>query len=266
MARIPTRNRKPRQLDVRSSYLDPVFDPRKLALVVRRLALEIKRVPGGIDTIAVRGVSGMLVGAPLAYATGKPILVVRKDDGSHSSNRVEGPTFAGTYVIIDDLVDSGDTLREIVVRVKDHDPAARCASVMLYAHYTSITCASSRPRALERVREALDDDRAHIVIMHADAMCRIATRKLESQARARQRDRELAHECRKAIENPSDFYRFVQQDTLLRSAADAKDCVARYTRLRTPAETAAKAEGCTAPPPVTLERGLDELEDHANAV
>lgn len=140
----------------------------------------------------MRGVSGMLVGAPLAYELGKPIVIVRKSDGSHSGHSVEGPTCVGRYAIIDDLVDSGDTLREIVAKVKEHDADARCVSVMLYAHWVSIQWEPDAARARAKVTDALRTPDMHAVIMHAGSMARITTAKLEMKARRRRQDRERA--------------------------------------------------------------------------
>lgn len=70
------------------------------------------------DMIAVRGVSGCIMGNLISYATGIPLCIIRKDDGNHSGLDIEvdwdfrakpGPS----YVIIDDLIASGTTVRTI---------------------------------------------------------------------------------------------------------------------------------------------------------
>ena len=76
------------------------------------------------DAIAFTGVSGMLIGPTICLRLGKPMIVVRKGDldDCHSSNRVEGFQAAKRYVIVDDFVGSGDTVRRIQEAVKEFSP------------------------------------------------------------------------------------------------------------------------------------------------
>jgi orotate phosphoribosyltransferase len=65
------------------------------------------------DTIAVSGVSGLLLGPILAYMLDKNLIVVRKDgDSSHSNYLIEG-TCGRKYVIIDDFMSTGATVSYI---------------------------------------------------------------------------------------------------------------------------------------------------------
>lgn len=73
------------------------------------------------DAIAFRGMSGAAVGFPLGMLLDCPMLMVRKQDGSHSRRKVEGAVSREIkrYAIIDDFCDTGKTLNQIVMRVTE---------------------------------------------------------------------------------------------------------------------------------------------------
>lgn len=67
------------------------------------------------DAIAFSGMSGALVAPSVAMALRKPMILARKDtDDSHAGRGVvEGALDADTYIIIDDFISYGDTVRRI---------------------------------------------------------------------------------------------------------------------------------------------------------
>ena len=78
------------------------------------------------DTIVCTGISGVIFGVQLAQRMGRKVAIVRKDgDGSHSTNRVEAncfPNEIGKYVIVDDLTETGATVKRVVAAMKKHAP------------------------------------------------------------------------------------------------------------------------------------------------
>jgi hypothetical protein len=67
------------------------------------------------DAFAFRGNSGALLAAPLAVKMEKSLILVRKTkDTSHSGLLVEGDLGARRYIIVDDMICSGDTVRAII--------------------------------------------------------------------------------------------------------------------------------------------------------
>ena len=78
------------------------------------------------------GMSGTLPLVPVHLAAGLAFRAIRKgDDSSHGSADPESPR-VGTearYVIIDDLVDTGATVRTIIDKLPKH---WECAGVLLY--------------------------------------------------------------------------------------------------------------------------------------
>jgi len=84
------------------------------------------------DAIAFRGLSGALLAPIVALQMGKTLIAVRKGESTHSSRDVEGDYGARRYVIIDDIVSSGDTVRAIIADIKTENPEAYCIGVYQY--------------------------------------------------------------------------------------------------------------------------------------
>ena len=117
-------------------YLDKIIRVEKLRLIVEKVVEISKRFE--FDAWAFRGNSGALLASPLALATGKTMIMVRKPDTkSHSHHVVEGDVGARRYIIVDDCVCSGATTRAIVEAIKDVAPKAKCLGVLevLNLHY-----------------------------------------------------------------------------------------------------------------------------------
>lgn len=126
---------------VQSSYLRCVYEkeayPQVVKAVVRELdALKARKT---IDTIAFRGSSGAALAYPSAFFLGLSLLHVRKEDGSHSPNKLEGLVGGEGIVILDDFVVNGDTLKTICSKLEDawlgrigKKPPIK--AVLMYAH------------------------------------------------------------------------------------------------------------------------------------
>jgi hypothetical protein len=92
-----------------------------LAETVKMAVEALRACVDHFDSIVVTGVSGIVVGAPVALALGKPLVVVRKDEDTdnHGSwkgreGRVLGLRDLGTRAcFIDDLVSSGSTRAKV---------------------------------------------------------------------------------------------------------------------------------------------------------
>jgi orotate phosphoribosyltransferase-like protein len=111
-------------------YLMQAFDPstRKILIdeAVKRLRWVRKKLP--FDAVAFRGVSGAALGPTVADRLGVNIIAIRKPgDGSHSSNTAEGVRGV-RYIVIDDFVSSGKTLKTVVDTLSD------CTCVGIYCY------------------------------------------------------------------------------------------------------------------------------------
>ncbi len=113
------------------SWLESVIQPHRVSFTVRRT---LRAISGKhFDAIAFRGMSGALIAPIIAYKKKKNLLLVRKPrDGGHSGRMVEGDRRSRRYIIIDDFISGGETVRTIVKRVKQFAPQAKCVGVYLY--------------------------------------------------------------------------------------------------------------------------------------
>lgn len=98
---------------VNASYLNRALSPTHSRTIITEAYDFLRRRKTKFDAIVVRGVSGMVIGSPVAYKLKVPLVIVRKADGNHSGQSVEGYSKFTGYVIIDDLVASGDTIQTI---------------------------------------------------------------------------------------------------------------------------------------------------------
>ncbi len=99
--------------------------PSELRLIVRDAVEALQHIE--FDTLVFRGFSGALVGPTVAHAMGKPFALIRKPgDSTHSDNSIEGH-IEGQYLILDDFIDSGETINSMVNLYP-----LRCVGVYLY--------------------------------------------------------------------------------------------------------------------------------------
>lgn len=102
---------------VTTAYLEGVLDEAMRARRVEHAIDALEPHRNAFDAIAVRGVSGLTMGAILAHELHKPLIVVRKDgETRHSDSQVEGAINwrpLARYLIVDDFIASGETLRQI---------------------------------------------------------------------------------------------------------------------------------------------------------
>ena len=91
----------------------------------------LKKYDDSYDAIACCGTSGLMVVPQIAELLNKNIIVVRKGTDGYSDFVVEGPNTC-SYVIIDDLVCSGGTVKHIIKNIKEEIPRAKCMGVWSY--------------------------------------------------------------------------------------------------------------------------------------
>lgn len=121
------------QHQIRSEYLGKVYGKQFLKLVpaaVKKLRAIKRKYP--FDAIAFRGSSGAALAFPLSYFLKLPLIHVRKGNSHYGSGAIEGTISSKKYVIIDDFIDSGATVKKIIREVsKEMD--AKPAAICLYA-------------------------------------------------------------------------------------------------------------------------------------
>jgi adenine/guanine phosphoribosyltransferase-like PRPP-binding protein len=115
-----------------ASHLEPMLTPERARFTVRQVIKMIKARDLKFDTIACRGVSGLLIAPVVAMRLNKTLLVVRKGENTHSTHAVEGDYGAKRYLILDDFIDGGSTVRAIVEGIYGVSPKARCVGFIAY--------------------------------------------------------------------------------------------------------------------------------------
>jgi len=119
--------------NIQSQYLKPAFSQAKRKELIDYAVKQLRKVKDLFDFIVVRGNSGLLIGPSVADRLNKPFGVVRKpSEKSHCWHIYEGALFekSGRYIIIDDLIDSGDTIVSIVETMNEYK--AVCVGCYFY--------------------------------------------------------------------------------------------------------------------------------------
>jgi orotate phosphoribosyltransferase len=102
-----------------TSYLQSALCVEKLERTVDAVVEKLLPHADKFDGIAFRGMSGALVAPMVAVKMKKKMLMVRKpDEKNHSYMTVEGDFSTQKYIIVDDLVCSGDTIQATFNSIK----------------------------------------------------------------------------------------------------------------------------------------------------
>jgi adenine/guanine phosphoribosyltransferase-like PRPP-binding protein len=124
-----------KKVKIQTSYLSRVYEVDTFTKVVNRAikALKAYQKKHAFDAIAFTGTSGAALAYPLSYKLGIPLICIRKrPSDSHSYMTLEGCVSAKRYVIVDDLIQSGATMRRIQKHVKLKMPDAKLVGILLY--------------------------------------------------------------------------------------------------------------------------------------
>jgi hypoxanthine phosphoribosyltransferase len=139
----PEREKCPQFLEiVTPSHTEDCFYPNRFKSLIDLLVKNLEAYKGQYQAIAACGNSGMTVASAISYVTGVPIIAVRKesDRGNHHGKDVTGYLGSGNYILLDDLVASGDTVRFVVREIEkaalNRDARRylppKCAAILLY--------------------------------------------------------------------------------------------------------------------------------------
>lgn len=118
-----------------TGYLEQLIDPNSRKDTIDKAVEYLRNIEKDypFDAIAFTGMSGALIGVPVADILGKGLIAVRrKDDKSNHSGRAVEGVKASRYVIIDDLIATGATLFHVRDSIKWWHPEASLVGVYLY--------------------------------------------------------------------------------------------------------------------------------------
>jgi adenine/guanine phosphoribosyltransferase-like PRPP-binding protein len=114
-------------------YEDGTFND--LETIVTETLDGLKPHVGEFDSIAVTGISGVVVGAPVSILIDKPLIIVRKDEYSHSYNRVENIKNVGArYLFLDDFRGTGATQNRVLKEIRRLNEYAEMVAFYTYLH------------------------------------------------------------------------------------------------------------------------------------
>jgi adenine/guanine phosphoribosyltransferase-like PRPP-binding protein len=119
-AKDPRRGQDPNNLD-------------DLGLTVAKATAFLKPVRGEFDSIVVTGMSGVIVGAPVALRLRKPLVVLRKEgDDAHGAYRgwINQDRLGERALFLDDFTYMGFTRNRVIERVEQQ--GAKVVATYLY--------------------------------------------------------------------------------------------------------------------------------------
>lgn len=114
-----------------------VLQPEKRQKFLRKAKAIFRATKPDFDTIAFSGMSGAVFAPMLAHYLKKELIMVRKGadlaSKGHSAFNVEGYQAVKRYIIVDDLVSTGTTVKYIHDQIKNgFTDTARCVGVYCY--------------------------------------------------------------------------------------------------------------------------------------
>jgi translation initiation factor IF-1 len=119
-----------------ASYNYPLYgEPSFFNRVVNDAVEALRPHVGKFDSIAFRGTSGAMIAPAVAAALGKHMTLVRKDDGHHEIGPISGRINMPAYIILDDLVATGNTVKAIQTVLGGRSPASRCVGLYLWGGF-----------------------------------------------------------------------------------------------------------------------------------
>jgi adenine/guanine phosphoribosyltransferase-like PRPP-binding protein len=100
--------------------------------IIIKAVCDLRKIADTFDTIACCGVSGLMVVPQIAELLNKNIVIIRKpDEKRYSDFYIEGVS-PFRYIIVDDLICSGDTLKWIRQAIYEDNPKAICNGLYCY--------------------------------------------------------------------------------------------------------------------------------------
>ena len=105
---------------IRTEYLNKVYSGEFLNLVPKAVKkIRQLRKQLGFDAIAFTGSSGAALAFPLSFFLKIPLIHVRKGQSHYGTGRIEGTISSKKYLIVDDFIDRGNTMKRIMKSIAD---------------------------------------------------------------------------------------------------------------------------------------------------
>jgi len=115
-----------------ASHTCMVLNHKNRNKIIIKAVCDLRKIADTFDSIACCGVSGLMVVPQIAELLNKNIVVVRKpDEKRYSSFYIEGVS-PFRYIVVDDLICSGDTFKWIRQTIYEDNPKAICNGLYCY--------------------------------------------------------------------------------------------------------------------------------------
>jgi adenine/guanine phosphoribosyltransferase-like PRPP-binding protein len=115
-----------------SAHTCRVLNHKTRNRIIINAVCQLRKLNDTYDSIACSGTSGLMVVPQIAELLNKEIVIVRKkNEKSYSPFHIEGVT-PFRYIIIDDLVCSGNTIKHITKSLKEEYPRSKCIGLYCY--------------------------------------------------------------------------------------------------------------------------------------
>jgi hypothetical protein len=119
-----------------TNYLRQVFDVGLFPIVVKKMSKAINefRRSYPVEAIAFTGVSGSAMAFPISYELNLSLVCIRRhtDPCHFDGGSYEGMAGIKNYIIVDDMIDTGSTVRYIQEEVRNKSPKAICQGIFLF--------------------------------------------------------------------------------------------------------------------------------------
>jgi len=109
-----------------------LLNPKLRNEIIAQCSNSLKQYSSLFDTVACCGTSGLLVVPQITEILNKNILIVRKKNEQRYSPFLYEGVVPKNYIIIDDLICSGKTIKHILRTIKEDVPAAKCFGVYCF--------------------------------------------------------------------------------------------------------------------------------------
>lgn len=114
-----------------SSHTCHVLNHKVRNKIIIKAVCDLRKISDSFDSIACCGVSGLMVVPQIAELLNKHIIIVRKGEKCYSEFRTEGVA-PFRYIILDDLICSGSTVKHIKRTLKSEYYRSQCVGVYCY--------------------------------------------------------------------------------------------------------------------------------------
>jgi adenine/guanine phosphoribosyltransferase-like PRPP-binding protein len=114
-----------------ASHTCHVLNHKTRNKIIIKAVCDLRKISDSFDSIACCGVSGLMVVPQIAELLNKNIVVVRKGEKCYSEFLTEGAA-PFRYIILDDLICSGGTVRYIKKTLKEEYSRSMCMGVYCY--------------------------------------------------------------------------------------------------------------------------------------